>query len=41
MSHKNVTILSILRIWLGFDNKNMKLDQDIKIIFLGLYQSSY
>ena len=30
MSHKNVTIASILKIWLGFDSKNLKLDQDMK-----------
>ena len=30
MSHKNVTIASILKIWLGFDSKNLKLDQYMK-----------
>ena len=30
MSHKNVTIASILKIWLGFDSKSLKLDQDMK-----------
>ena len=30
MSHKYVTIASILKIWLGFDSKSLKLDQDMK-----------
>ena len=30
MSHKKVTIASILEIWLGFDSKNLKLDHDMK-----------
>ena len=30
MSHKKVTIASIIKIWLGFDSKNLKLDHDIK-----------
>ena len=30
MSHKKVTIALILKIWLGFDSKTMKLDHDIK-----------
>ena len=30
MSHRNVTIASILKIGLGFDSKNMKLDHDMK-----------
>ena len=30
MSHKKVTISSILEIWLRFDNRNPKLNQDIK-----------
>ena len=30
MSHKKVTITSILNIWIGFDSKNLKLDNDMK-----------
>ena len=30
MSHKKVTIASILKIWFGFNSKNLKLDHDIK-----------
>ena len=30
MSHKKVTITSILKIWLGFDSKSLKLDHDMK-----------
>ena len=30
MSHKNVIIASILRISLGVDSKNLKLDHDMK-----------
>ena len=30
MSHKKVTIASILNIWLGFDSKNLKLDHNMK-----------
>ena len=38
MSYKKVTIALILKIWLGFDSKALKLDCDIKIFILGLYQ---
>ena len=41
MSHKNVAIVLILKIWLGFDSKNLKLHNDIKIITLDLYQLRY
>ena len=30
MSHKKVTIASILKIWLGFYSKILKLDGDMK-----------
>ena len=30
MSHKNVSIVSILKIWLRFNSKNLKLDNDMK-----------
>ena len=35
MGHKNVTIASILKIWLRFDSKSLKLDHDIKINHFG------
>ena len=30
MSRKIVTIASILKIWLGYDSKNLNSDQDMK-----------
>ena len=41
MSHKKVTIASILKIRLGFDSKNLKLDYDMKIITLRLCKLGY
>ena len=41
MSHKKVAIALILKIWLGFDSENLKLDHDMKIITLGLDQLGY
>ena len=30
MSHRNMSISSIFKIWLRFNNKNLKLDHDMK-----------
>ena len=41
MSHKKVTIASILKVLLRFDSKDLKLDQYMKKMTLGFYQLNY